>query len=306
MPNLTPATHALHASRATRERVRGLPAADPERVEALEAAKAQLEATWTLELQRYVRSGRQVGRANSDDPVRVLQRERRAELDRLRSMLAPTPGRPRDPAPQTNAYVVLGHTGRMTQALEQIAKDHEAALRLYGGGRIVARRGGRGHYVSMAELNDAAGDLLGQVNGWRRELTTAYGRFMPDGTGYAADDERQRVDRAVATVRNSAALLAEQLRESANRSQPLTAAERSRVRARAPKRQSWPRERVEAVLRSYHAHNGRLPSRSELDSNPTLPHYMTLTRLYGRRPIEQLLSIICNERSESSTDEGQP
>jgi hypothetical protein len=290
-PDTSSPSDAIAASKATRERVRSLPVADPARGAALLGALGSLKDCWTAEHETYMRRGPQNGRLLSRDPVRVVGRERAAEMRRVRSMLRPTPGTPRPAAQAPNAQTMNGHVGQARQRLLALAGEHDTVRRLHGNGERRSRKGG-GFYTSMQTLNEEARRLLDEVTAVRRKLTIANGRFMRQPVdGYADGDARDQVATAVQITRNEATLLATELRRSATRKTPLSSAERRAVGA-GTGRQTWSADRVVNTLRAFYLANGRWPTAGELRGDPQLPHYTTLQRLYGPRFLARLDTLV--------------
>ena len=105
----------------------------------LEAALDALAAAWTPELSAHVRSGRQIGRNNLDDPVRVARCEMVRETRRLRNALHRATGRATSgtPTPQVATLTPSrpGHLARFHREINTIASDHEAAVRVLSGSK---------------------------------------------------------------------------------------------------------------------------------------------------------------------------
>ena len=275
---------ALEASRATRAEHRRTPADDPQRRSDLEATLGTLHSTWTPELRDHVRTGPQIiGR--SGDEVRALGRERRKEIARVRSMLNPSPGTPRQEPPAITFEQMSGHVGKARQVIYGLAGQHDVLRRVLGGGQTVARKGGKGRYLSMRQLNDETQLLLDELDRTRLMLTTAYGRYQrqPFDT-YKSQDQWDQIAEQVAATREEAAMNAEALRESINRRAPVTGITRPR--------ETWTQERIERMLRSFHANTGRWPTAAELRSNAGLPHYTQLGRLFGPAFLGRLDEIL--------------
>jgi hypothetical protein len=284
--DLTTASDAVKASANARAQVHHLAVDHPERRSVLEAARDAMNATWTDDLREYTRSGPQlIGRVG--DPVRKLATERRRELARIRSMLNPTSGTSPKAPPRVTTQQLNGHLGRARQRLYAIDNEHDAIRSALGSGSLRARSHGRGHYRSMTELNAEASRLLDDLATVRRNLTTQHQRWKRRQRGvgtYAQQDRRAAIEKAIVAFRRDCDVVAAELRASAGRTTPLSKRER---RGAAP-RQEWPQERIESALREYHQRFGHWPTAAELRTNPELPHYTQLGRLYGPRFLGRL------------------
>lgn len=200
-------------------------------------------------------------------------------------MLNPRPGTPREEPPAITFEQMSGHVGKARQVIYGLAGQHDVLRRVLGGGQTVARKGGKGRYLSMRQLNDEAQLLLDELDRTRLMLTTAYGRYQrqPFNT-YKSQDQWDQIAEQVAATREEAAMNAEELRESINRRAPVTGITRPR--------ETWTQERIERTLRSFRANTGRWPTAAELRSNAGLPHYTQLGRLYGPAFLGRLDEIL--------------
>jgi hypothetical protein len=289
-PDLEAPLAALAAARATREQYGGRPPSapsDPERRVALRAALGLLRESWTAEHEHYVRSGRQVGRATSDDPVRVLRRDMRAEEARLRSALKRTSGTPRSAQAPWTAPQMRGRLLRFDQRLRELEAQHEnikAGFR--SGGVRLGKRGGQGFYPRVLELRQEAADLLPELRRERRDVRTAWDRFerwtppLNPADSYAASDTYDHLSAWLADLRDRADDLREQVRLSAERREPDAAAPAYRPR--------WTVAKVYAALAAHREAHGRLPTAREFNSDAKLPRYTTVRRLLGPRPLSRL------------------
>jgi hypothetical protein len=272
---LPAAREAIDRSITTLATFKGGSPSNPARRAALEAAAAELRAL-SGPLEAYGRRGRQIGRASSADPLRVMGAELATARERVRSALKRTSGTPwRTPEPPTVAQM-WGHVGRFTQRLTDLATEHDAVRRATGSGTIAARRGGRGWYRSMADLNEEAAELLQQLATARRALNTQYGRFagVPTRT-YAERDTLENVEDRIIALRVDAAMVADAFRADATRKTPIA----------RPAAARWSREAAENAVMDYAAANGRMPTRYDLTRRPDLPSYSTLHRLVGEKPL---------------------
>jgi hypothetical protein len=279
---LPAAREAIDRSSATLATFKGGSPSSPERRAALDAAAAELR-TLSGPLEAYCRRGRQIGRASSADPLRMMGAELAAARERVRSALKRTSGTPwQTPEPPAVAQM-WGHIGRFTQRLADIAAEHDAVRRATGSGTIAARRGGRGWYRSMADLNEEAAELVQQLATARRALNTQYGRFagVPTRT-YAERDTLENVEDRIIALRVDAAMVAAALRADATRKTPI---------ARAVMTQ-WSREAAENAVVDFAAANDRRPTRYDLARRPDLPSYSTLRRLVGEKPLSRCDTLV--------------
>jgi hypothetical protein len=104
--------------------------------------------------------------------------------------------------------------------------------------------------------------------------------FPPHRTAerYADTDAYDELADALALVREEANDHAEGLRESIRQRKPdptFTA-------------RTWTEAAVVGAAAAYRRRHGRLPSKHDLNTNPDLPHYTTVYRLFGQRPMEAL------------------
>jgi hypothetical protein len=252
-----------------------MPPCDAERHAALTAALGALRDSWTVEHERYMRRGPQLGRTLPRDPVRVVGRERRAEMKRLRSMLDPRSGTPRPAAATWTANQIDGRLARSVQVVDGLASDYAAARSMLGRGRPAARRSG-GVYSSTGDLNTEARRLLDLLAHERRDLRTAWERYARTPvTSYAERDRFDALALRLVRQRQAADLLAVELRAATRQRTP---------DARAP-RATWTRAAIMEALDAYQHEHGRLPSKSDCNTDPALPAYTLLRRKLGPSPL---------------------
>lgn len=274
---------ALDNARAIRKQMCGRSPWDQERREALERTLGLLRESWGPEHRAYVRSGPQVGRLTSDDPVRVLRRRMTAEAKRLRSMLNRTSGTPREPEYEPIDGRQMGaHIARSVQIIGQIAEEHRAVRRRLGRGGFRSRRGGGGTFWSLHELHEAAKSLRGDLTRERRRLKLAWERYerraITDEARrlYKDVDERERLSRRLVAAREEADVVAAEIEESV------------RLRVADPPLREWSAGNVRAMLTDLLRSEGRLPTKTELNTNSALPYYTTVRRLLGPAPLTSL------------------
>ena len=268
-------TVALAQARAAR----ALSPADRERPAALRSALGTLRDSWSLDHERHCRSGRQIGRTYSQDPVRLLSRERRAELARLRSALSRTSGTPREdrapenggPLPPWTRKQIRGRLRRFAQVLAGTQREHAAARRVLGRGD---------GYAGMATLRAEAARLLDELRAERRSVQICWGQYerrevvrdprSPDRD----DDEYEDLAHWLALLRQDADELTAALRKSATATRPLPIA-----------RRRWTAETARGALGGFEAAHGRKPGKADCRPEHGLPHYTQLRRLLGPRPL---------------------
>jgi len=276
-PDISNPSDAIAASKAVRERVRRMPANDPDRRGALTASLGLLGECWTPEHEAYVRSLPRSAASVDDDPVRVVGRARRTEMKALRDALKPRSGTPRPRPRIVPPSRMEGIIGKVRQIAYGIDREHEQ-LRLALGRGEPRRSANGGTFRSMAPLNTEARRLLAELTKTRRRLNTEFARYEHDAMRLAQRGHRlARIRESVEETRVYLAQLADRLRQSVKCKRPLKPGRRPPG--------TWTRERVEQILTSYAKTHGRLPTRRELDDNPTLPHYTQLRRWYGDRPL---------------------
>ncbi len=275
VPNIEATTAALEQARAARAR----PAGDRERSAALRAALGLLRESWTSEHERYCRSGRQIGRTYSDDPVRVASRERRAELARLRSTLSRTSGTPRaerspeqgGPLPAWTHVQMRGRLKRFAQVLAGTQREHDAVRRAIGRGD---------GYAGMATLRGEASRLLEDLRNERRKVQVRWTQYERREIAhdprrpYRDDDQYDDLAHWLALLRQDADELTAALRKSATATRPLPVA-----------RRPWTAEAARKALRGFEAAHGRKPRKADCRPEHGLPHYTQLRRLLGPRPL---------------------
>lgn len=125
-PDLSAAHAALHREREVRERYRGTFPDDPERRQAYEDVADKLSKA-AQPLSPYVRRGPQIGRAVSDDPVRVTRKNLHAASKRVRAVLNRTSGTPTPKVPRPTSRAIWGHLSQLRQELYDIELEHEGA-----------------------------------------------------------------------------------------------------------------------------------------------------------------------------------
>jgi hypothetical protein len=268
-----------------------MPPSNPKRRPAYENARADLIAA-RAPIASYCRRGRQIGRATSTDPVRAMNKELGKALSRVRAQLAE-----KSPAAATRdrigTHAIRGIMGRFQQALYAADEEHWTAQKLLGSGRLVATKGG-GRVRSMRELNEEAQRLLVELRRARRIFRTEYERFVrqEEAAGTLNRDRQDRLrwaqERAV-ELRESADRLSAELRESATRRTP--------VPRRFPRRPST-RTDILNVMSYFYGLHGRVPRVAELKSTPVLPHYTTLYRVFGQRPLTSIDTIVTNSNGK--------
>jgi len=270
---------ALDASIAVRERYRRSPADDSELVEALTAALGRLRDAWTPEHERYCRSGRQLGRTCSDDPMRVLARERRAELARLRSALARTSGTPRDerapenggPLPPIGYQQIRGHIRRLLSVVKALEDQHTTLVRVLGRGD---------GYAGMSTLRAEAAVMLDDLREARQRVRVAWDRYerrtvvRDPRKPYADEDQYESMADLLALARLRADALTIKLRKSATTTRPLTVA-----------RRQWTEQTARGALHGFEVAHGRKPRKADCRPENGLPHYTQLRRLLGPSPL---------------------
>jgi len=174
-PDLSAAHAALHREREVRERYRGTFPDDPERRQAYEDVADKLSKA-AQPLSPYVRRGPQIGRAVSDDPVRVTRKNLHAASKRVRAVLNRTSGTPTPKVPRPTSRAIWGHLSQLRQELYDIELEHEALKRARGSGGLISAPTG-GWLRSMSELNDEAAEILERLNRARQRLHTQLGRY---------------------------------------------------------------------------------------------------------------------------------
>jgi len=267
-PHIEATTAALEQARAAR----ALPADDRERPAALRSALGSLRESWTPDHERHCRSGRQIGRTYSDDPVRVLSRERRAELARLRSALSRTSGTPREDRlpPWTHAQM-RGRLKRFAQVLAGTRDEHDAVRRALGRGD---------GYAGMSALRSEAARLLEDLRDERRKVQVRWIQYerrevvRDPHSPYRDADQYDDLAHWLALLRQDADDLTSVLRRSATANRPLPVA-----------RRRWTAETALGALRGFEAAHGRKPRKADCRPEHGLPHYTQLRRLLGPRPL---------------------
>lgn len=288
---------AIAASAAERERLRALSPSDPERIAALEAVLGNLRDCWTQEHEAHCRRGPQRDKATykKHDPVRVVGRERRAEMRKVRDMLrtdsgaarvpAGTAKRPtqRERAPVYDRASMIASLNSAAARLNAIGRDHEEAINRHRHGSITATKGG-GFFMSMRELHEEAHELLGRLDGTRRALTRALGRYergwRQEHDPY--DDEWNGIHERAALLRADAAKLSTELRRSLATKKPDPIEEDP----------TWTRGRILRALDAYYREHGDLPTATRCNARPDLPSYTIMTRKLGPRPLSEARGLL--------------
>ena len=276
-PHIEATTAALEQARAAR----ALSPADRERPAALRSALGTLRDSWSPAHERHCRSGRQIGRTYSHDPVRVAARERRAELARLRSALTRTSGTPREdrapenggPLPAWTHAQMRGRLKRFAQVLAAIQIEHDAV-------RCALGRGDG--YAGMSTLRTEAARMLENLRDERREVQVRWMQYErreivhDPKTPYADADQYKDLARWLALLRQAADELTASLHKSATTTRPLPV-ER--------KREPWTPPRARRALLGFEVAHGRKPRKADCRPEHGLPHYTQLRRLLGPRPL---------------------
>ena len=241
-----------------------------------------------------MRSGPVVGRAFSDDPVRVLRREMVAEAKSLRAALSPASGTSRTPKYEPiDAQQMQGRLGRFKQMLVKIADEHDACRRLYRTGSWTTVKGG-GTFRSMRELNEAATALLDDLRAERRAVKLAWERYerhqprFDPKRPHAHIDMRDELADLLAALRDEANVLAADLAASVGRREPLPGPARA---------EPWTAEKIRRVLDYHRARDGRLPTKRDLNGDNSLPQYTTVRRMLGPRPLTRLADSLRTQHS---------
>lgn len=282
-PDLTATHAALADAQRVREQYRRMPACNPERREAIHAALDSLRDAWGAEHEAYMRAGSRSFRSISTDPVHIAQRERRAEMKRLRSMLNPTSGTPREEPEAVSAKAMQGVLSQYVQALRDIDTRHRAlrASGLLGRGTWVPK--GEGGFWTMQPLREEARELLDELRRRRARVNVQWDRYCRTrGRSYADQDAYDALEARLNEIRPEVKALTARLVATSQQRKPHMA-----PRIPGSTHDGWSESAIRAALHFFRAEHGRLPTKRELNSTPGLPHYTTCRRKLGPSPLSR-------------------
>lgn len=256
----------LHISKSTREKYRNISTADPQKYVDIQKVLWRVRDEWPDEFRLYLQRNRVLAPYN--DPIKILSRERRAELSRLYSAMCTT-SRPTPQIKRSQNLTALRVEAQAYEyALRAARKQYKVLLKTLGFGRL-ARTPAGAYYWSMQELNDECALLLEGLSRKGRDLSKTLRNY--DGPKQAT------AERYVLKARELAQDVRREINVGAKTTTPLRFED-----------ERWTTGRVRRALIRFHAAHGRYPTAKELNTIKELPSYPTVRARLGPQPLTTL------------------
>jgi hypothetical protein len=174
-----------------------------------------------------------------------------------------------------------GVLARYVQDLRRIDAAHEELRTsgFFGRGTWVPK--GDGGFWTMQPLREEAQALLDELRRRRDRVNVQWQRYSRAPiTSYADRDAFDRLHERLALIRPEVEALTARIMATSRQRTPTVA---PRIPGSTP--EGWSPAAIRAALYFFRAEHGRLPTKRELNSDPTLPHYTTCVRKLGPSPL---------------------
>lgn len=247
------------------------------------------------ELTTYCRQGRQVGRPNSDDPLRILNNEVNQMINRLTTMLAKKKPSTKL-APTADKPVLSGALGHVAATISYCEKEYELLQRVLASGEPIQMKSGA-VVRSTIELQIECQFLIGKLDYARRVLNKHWLRYQKglparkdlaakkNKSPYLVEDELDYMEDKVFAARKAI---------KKTRRQLVLASKRKIRKPEKPTyqyRSSYERWTVDDCIAgwiSFHQKHNRWPKRGEHLPENELPYYNQLSRVMGSSPMSKM------------------